>query len=323
MPRFNKSVFAGRWASGGPCPGAGALGGAYVSETPVGSILWVKRVSSAVRLRFSPDGAGQTLGRVLRSRVLGWYGARARRKSRPGGNRLGASRGWDGGRLPRAGRVGGPSRCGSLTVREVSFGGVWPGSRIRYDEGGHSGRFRLGGLGLVQSRREVSALPQHEGYGAGAVGYHVAPDILPARQRAVGTAGFLECIAGACTVIAGGLAQRVHRAGAIGAARRGVVAALAFLSAVLHRTAAGRTYGDALAGPAGPVCHVAHVFWVRWLHPAGPAVAAGLELRLGCGSCAPEKWIFRSQETEIDRPATPTIRSRTEITSGSISSTST
>ena len=37
----------------------------------------------------------------------------------------------------------------------------------------------------------------------------------------------------------------------------------------------------------------------------------------------PEKWIFRSQETGIDRPATPTIRSRTEITSGSISSTST
>ena len=39
------------------------------------------------------------------------------------------------------------------TVGEVSFGGAWPGSRIRRDEGGHSGRFRLGGLGLVQSRR--------------------------------------------------------------------------------------------------------------------------------------------------------------------------
>ena len=36
----------------------------------------------------------------------------------------------------------------------MSFGGAWPGSRIRYDEGGHSGRFRLGGLGLVQSRRD-------------------------------------------------------------------------------------------------------------------------------------------------------------------------
>ena len=55
------------------------------------------------------------------------------------------SRGWP---------VGGPSRCGSLTVREVSFGGVWPGSRIRYDEGGHSGCFRLGRSGLVQSRRD-------------------------------------------------------------------------------------------------------------------------------------------------------------------------
>ena len=102
---------------------------------PVWSILWAKRVSSAVRLRFSPDGAGQTLGRVLRGRVLGWFGTGARRESRPGGNRLGPCRGWDG-------------------VREVSFGGAWPGSRIRYDEGGHSGRFRLGGLGLVQSRRD-------------------------------------------------------------------------------------------------------------------------------------------------------------------------
>ena len=107
-----------------------------------------------MRLRFSPDGAGQTLGCVLRGRVLGWYGARARRKSLPGRNRLGPCWGWDGGRLPRAGRVGGPSRCGSLTVREVSFGGVWPSSRVRYDEGGRSGRFRLGGLGLVQSRRD-------------------------------------------------------------------------------------------------------------------------------------------------------------------------
>ena len=53
-----------------------------------------------------------------------------------------------------AGRVGGPSRCGGLTVREVSFGGVWPSSRVRYAEGGHSGRFRLGRLGLVQSRRD-------------------------------------------------------------------------------------------------------------------------------------------------------------------------
>ena len=50
--------------------------------------------------------------------------------------------------------VGGPSRCGSLTIGEVSFGGAWPGSRIRYDEGGHSGRFRLGRLDLVQSRRD-------------------------------------------------------------------------------------------------------------------------------------------------------------------------
>ena len=44
------------------------------------------------------------------------------------------------GRLPRTDRFGGTSRCGSLTVRDVSFGGAWPGSRIRYDEGGHSRR---------------------------------------------------------------------------------------------------------------------------------------------------------------------------------------
>ena len=50
--------------------------------------------------------------------------------------------------------VGGAGRCWSLTVGEVSFGGVWPSSRILYDEGGHSGRFRLGRLGLVQPRRD-------------------------------------------------------------------------------------------------------------------------------------------------------------------------
>ena len=61
-----------------------------------GSIFSVKRVSSAVRPRFSP-----ALGRVLRGRVLGWYEAGARREPRPGGNRLGPSRGWDGGRLPQ------------------------------------------------------------------------------------------------------------------------------------------------------------------------------------------------------------------------------
>ena len=136
-----------------PVPGAGSSGGACVSGVPAGSILWVKRVSSAVRLRFSPDAAGQTLGRVLRGRVLGWYEARARRESPPGGNWLGPSRGWDGGRLPRA--AGWRTQLlRGLSVREVSFGGVWPGSRIRRDEGGHSGRFRLGRLGRVQSRRD-------------------------------------------------------------------------------------------------------------------------------------------------------------------------
>ena len=54
----------------------------------------------------------------------------------------------------RGGRVGGVGRCGSLTVGEVSFGGAWPGSRVRYDEGGHYGRFRLGRSGRVWSRRD-------------------------------------------------------------------------------------------------------------------------------------------------------------------------
>ena len=187
MPRFNKSVFSGgEWLQAGlvPAQGAGAPGGACVSGVSAGSILWVKRVSSAVRPRFSPDGAGQTLGRVLRGRVLGWYGARARRKSLPGGNRLGPCRGWDGGRLPRAGRVGGPSRCGSLTVREVSFGGAWPGSRVRYDEGGHPVRFRLGRLGLVQSRRDYGRGDGPFGDGRRGAGPGFRPvDVVMARRR--------------------------------------------------------------------------------------------------------------------------------------------
>ena len=90
MPRFNKSVFAGGWASGGPCPGAGALGGAYVSETPVGSILWANRVSSSVRLRFWPDGAGQKLAPRFEGPGI-WSGLRRE----PAGNRgLGAT-GWE------------------------------------------------------------------------------------------------------------------------------------------------------------------------------------------------------------------------------------
>ena len=105
----------------------------------------------------APRVSGRTLPgrrwrRVLRDRVSGWFEAGARRESRPGGNRMGPCRGWDGGTLPRAGLVGGLSCRGSLTVGEVSSGGAWPGSRIRYDEGGHSGRFRLGRSGLVQSR---------------------------------------------------------------------------------------------------------------------------------------------------------------------------
>ena len=96
-----------------PAPGAGVPGGAYVSETPVGSILWANRVSSSVRLRFWPDAAGQTLGRVLRGRVLGWYEAGARRESPPGGNRLGASWGWDGGTLLRAGGLEEPAARGA------------------------------------------------------------------------------------------------------------------------------------------------------------------------------------------------------------------
>ena len=88
-------------------------------------------------------GHGALLQRVDLWRILAY-----------GGFPAGPCCGWDGGRLPRAGRVGGASRCGSLTVREVSFGGAWPGSRIRYDEGGHAHRFRLGCLGRVQSRRD-------------------------------------------------------------------------------------------------------------------------------------------------------------------------
>ena len=95
-------------------------------------------------------------GTCFEGRGTGWYEAGARRESPPGGNWLGPSRGWDGGRLPRA--AGWRTQLlRGLSVREVSFGGVWPSSRIRYDEGGRSGRFRLGRLGrsgLGRSRRD-------------------------------------------------------------------------------------------------------------------------------------------------------------------------
>ena len=143
------------------CPGAG-LGFPWRGvrfRSAGGSILWVKK---------GRRGACAS-GRTLRARRCGpdaapcfegsgiWGGLRRE----PAGNRgLGAT-GWgyagvgmEEGRLPRSGRVGGVGRCGSLAVRDVSFGGAWPGSRVRYDEGGRSGRFRLGGLGLVQSRRD-------------------------------------------------------------------------------------------------------------------------------------------------------------------------
>ncbi len=94
--------------------------------------------------------------------ILGWFEAGACRKCAGLGQPVGAMPGLGWSQAP-AGRVGGHSCCGGLTVGEVSFGGAWPGSRIRRDEGGHSGRFRLGRLGRVQSLREVSALPQHEG----------------------------------------------------------------------------------------------------------------------------------------------------------------
>ena len=113
----------------------------------------MRRVSSAVRLRFWPDVAGQKLAPRFEGPVI-WGGFRRE----PAGNRGLGTTGWGHAGVgmeecSAGGRVRGASRCGSLTVGEVSSGGAWPGSRVRYDEGGHSGRFRLGRLGLVQSRR--------------------------------------------------------------------------------------------------------------------------------------------------------------------------
>ena len=125
-PVLTKAFPQGEWFQVGLVPAPAFLAGRTFPACrwgmPVGSILWVKRVSSAVRLRFWPDVVGQAL--LCRSwrRVLG-------------------------------DRVSGVVLGGSLTVREVSFGGAWPGSRIRCDEGGHSGRFRLGRSGRVWSRR--------------------------------------------------------------------------------------------------------------------------------------------------------------------------
>ena len=88
------------------------------------------------------------------------------------------------GRLPRTDRFGGTSRCGSLTVRDVSFGGAWPGSRIRYDEGGHSRRFRLGRLGRVQPRRDDDRGDGPFGDGRQYPGPGFCPvDVVPVRRE--------------------------------------------------------------------------------------------------------------------------------------------
>ena len=88
------------------------------------------------------------------------------------------------GRLPRADRFGGTSRCGSLTVRDVSFGGAWPCSRIRYDEGGHSRRFRLGRLGRVQLGRDDDRGDGPFGDGREYAGPGFRPvDVVPVRRE--------------------------------------------------------------------------------------------------------------------------------------------
>ena len=90
--------------------------------------------------------------------------------------------GWE--RLPRTDLFGGTSRCGSLTVRDVSFGGAWPGSRIGHDEGGHSLRFRLGRLGRVQPRRDDDRGDGPFGDGRQYAGPGFRPvDVVPVRRE--------------------------------------------------------------------------------------------------------------------------------------------
>ena len=108
----------------------------------------MRRVSEAVRLLFWSDVARQTL--ALGFEGLGIWGGLRRE---PAGNRGLGVTGWgyaavgmEEGSRGRPGWRTQPLR--SLTVREVSFGGVWPGSRVRYDEGGHSVRFRLWAEGI-------------------------------------------------------------------------------------------------------------------------------------------------------------------------------
>ena len=110
----------------------------------MGSILWVRRVSSAVRLRFWPDVAGQKLAPRFEGPGTGVVWDRSPPGIAAWGQPVGAMPGLGWRREGSRRWPGEATRCGSLTGREVSFGGAWPGSRVRYDEGDHSGRFRLG-----------------------------------------------------------------------------------------------------------------------------------------------------------------------------------
>ena len=75
----------------------------------------------------------------------------------------------------------GPS---ALTVRDVSFGGAWPCSRIGYDEGGHSRRFRLRRLGRVQPGRDDDRRDGPFGDGRQCAGPGFRPvDVVPVRRE--------------------------------------------------------------------------------------------------------------------------------------------
>ncbi len=93
---------------------------------------------------------------------------------------------WSTPMRPAGGRTESTAAFGpsALTVRDVSFGGAWPCSRIGYDEGGHSRPFRLRRLGRVHPGRDDDRGDGPFGDGPQYAGPGFRPvDVVPVRRE--------------------------------------------------------------------------------------------------------------------------------------------